>query len=109
MNRILGNLLRCLVGDEPHNWELVLEKVEFANNNFVTRSTGKKPFEIITRMQPKGISDLRDVVGEEKRSVEGEEFDNFMKSLHEEVKLKLEQISQKYKENVDNSEDIMFM
>ena len=46
---------------------------------------------------------MRDVAGEEKRSVEGEVIVHFMKSLHEEVKLKLEQINQKYKENVDQS------
>ena len=46
---------------------------------------------------------MRDVVCEEKRSVEREEFVDFMKFLHEKVKLKLEQTNEKYKENVDNS------
>ena len=48
MNRSLGNLLRCLVGDKPSNWEVVLVEVEFAYNNFVNRSIGKKSFEIVT-------------------------------------------------------------
>ena len=42
-------------------------------------------------MQPRGVSDLRDVIGEEKRSVAGEAFAEFMESLHKEVKLRLEQ------------------
>ena len=50
MNRSLGNLPRCLVGDEIHNWEMVLAQAEFAYNNFVTRSTGKTPFEIVIGM-----------------------------------------------------------
>ena len=101
MNRSLGNFLRCLVGNKPSNWEMVLAQVEFAYNNFVNRSIGKTPFEIVAGMHPRGISDLRDVTGEEKRSTIGEEFADFMVSLHKEVKLRLEQRNQKYKENVD--------
>ena len=91
MNRSLGNLLRCLVGNKPSNWEMVLAQAEFAYNNSVNRSTGKTPFEIVTGMQPRGVSDLRDIAGEEKRSAAGEEFADFMESLHKEVKLRLEQ------------------
>ena len=48
-------------------------------------------------MKPSGVSDLKDViVGEEKRSAEGEEFAEYMSSLHKEVKLKLEQSNHKY-------------
>ena len=54
-------------------------------------------------MKPRGVSNLRDVAGEEKRSVAEEEFFDFMESLHKKVKLKLEQSNQKYKENVDKS------
>lgn len=82
--------MRFLVGDEPSNWDMVLVQAKFAFNNFVNRSIGKTPFDIVTGMKPRGVSDLRDVAGEEKRSVEGEEFSSFIKSLHEEVKLKLE-------------------
>ena len=69
----------------------------------MNRSIGKTPFEIVTRMKPRGVSDLRDIVGEEKRSVAREEFSDFMESLHKEVKLRIEQSNQKYKENVDQS------
>ena len=55
MNRSLGNLLRCLVGNKPHNWEMVLAQVEFAYNNFVNKSIGKTPFEIVIGMHPRGI------------------------------------------------------
>ena len=103
MNRSLGNLLRCLVGDKPSNWEVVLAQAKFAYNNFVNRSIGKTPFEIVTGMQPRGVSNLRDVAGEEKKSVAGEKFADFMESLHKEVKLRLEQNNQKYKENADQS------
>ena len=52
-------------------------------------------------MKPRGVSNLRDFASEEKRSAIGEEFVDFMESLHKEVKLKFEQSNQKYKENVD--------
>ena len=40
-------------------------------------------------MHPRGISDLRDIASEEKRSAKGEEFFYFMESLHKEVKLRI--------------------
>ena len=101
MNRSLSNFLIFLVGDKPSNWEIILVQDEFAYNNSVNRSIGKTPFEIVTRMHPRGISDLRDVAGEEKRSTAGEEFADFMESLHKEVKLRMEQSNQKYKKNAD--------
>lgn len=44
---------------------------------------------------------MRDVSSEEKRK--GEEFSDFMKSFHEEVKLNLEKSNKKYTVNVDKS------
>ena len=87
--------------DKPSNWEMVLVEAEFAYNNSVNRSIGKTHFEIVTGMQPRGVLHLIDVIGEEKRSVAGEEFFDFMESLHKEVKLRIEQNNPKYKENVD--------
>ena len=54
-------------------------------------------------MQPRGVLYLRDVASEEKRSIVGEEFYDFMNYLHKEVKLRMEQSNQNYKENVDKS------
>ena len=51
-------------------------------------------------MKPRGVSNLKDV-SEEKRSVEGEVFSEYISSLHKKMKLKLEQSNHKYKENVD--------
>ena len=91
MNISLVNLLRCLVGDKPIGWDMVLAQAKFAYENFGNRSTYQTPLEIINGMKLEGVSDLRDVVvGEEKRSVEGKEFAKYMSSLHKDVKLKLE-------------------
>ena len=71
MNISLGNFLRCLVRDEPHNWELVLAQNEFTYNNFLNRSIGKTHVEIVVGMHPRGILDLTNVVGEEKKVLQG--------------------------------------
>ena len=71
-------MLRCLVRNKLSNSEMILVQAEFAYNNSINRSIGKTPCEIVTGLHPRGISDLRDVAGEEKRSTKGEEFSNFM-------------------------------
>lgn len=47
VNRSLGNLLRCLAGERPHQWDLILPQAEFAFNSSLNRSTAKSPFEIV--------------------------------------------------------------
>ena len=38
VNRSLGSLLRCLVGDKMSNWDMVLAQAKFTYNNYVNRS-----------------------------------------------------------------------
>ena len=62
MNKSLGNLLRCLVGDKHNIWDMVLAQAKFAYNNYVNRSIGKTTFDIFSGIKPRGVSNLRDVV-----------------------------------------------
>ena len=59
VNRSLGNLLRCLVGDKPKGWDLILPQAEFAYNNSVNRSTGKSTFQIVNGNSPRTAPELR--------------------------------------------------
>ena len=59
VNHNLGNLLRCLVGDNPKGWDMILPQVEFACNNFINRSTSKSPFQIMYGNNPRNASELR--------------------------------------------------
>ena len=59
VNRSLGNLLRCLVGDKPKGWDLILPQVEFAYNNSINMSTSKSPIQIIYGSSPRNASKLR--------------------------------------------------
>jgi len=48
VNYSLGDLLRCLLGERPTTWDMVLPVAEFAYNNSVNWSTGLYPFKVVT-------------------------------------------------------------
>ncbi|GJV32644.1 putative reverse transcriptase domain-containing protein [Tanacetum coccineum] len=58
VNRSLGNLLRCLLGDHVKAWDQKLCQAEFAHNHVVNRSTGFSPFQVVYSAQPRGPLDL---------------------------------------------------
>ncbi|GKA11902.1 putative reverse transcriptase domain-containing protein [Tanacetum coccineum] len=58
VNRSLGNLLRCLVGNHVKAWDQKLCQAEFAHNHVVNRSTGFSPFQVVYSTQPHGPLDL---------------------------------------------------
>nr|GEV61663.1 putative reverse transcriptase domain-containing protein [Tanacetum cinerariifolium] len=58
VNRFLGNLLRCLVGDHVKAWDQKLCQAEFAHNHAVNRSTGFSLFQLVYSAQPRGPLDL---------------------------------------------------
>jgi len=53
-------------------------------------------------MHPRGVHELRDLGKLEKRSADGEDFAQAMKNLHEQVKQKLLDSSQRYKQRADS-------
>jgi len=74
---------------------------EFAYNDSPNRSTGHSPFQILYGMHPCEVHELRDLGKLEKRSADGEDFSKAMNDLHEQVKSKLKDNSQKYKQQAD--------
>jgi hypothetical protein len=101
VNRSLGNLLRCLVGDKPKGWDLILPQAEFAYNNSVNRSTGKSPFQIVYGNSPRNVSELRKLDKGEIRSAEAEDFAEHLKSIHEEVRQHIIKMNTQYKAKAD--------
>lgn len=57
-NKILGNLIRCISGTHPRQWDVALAQAEFAFNNMQNKSTGKTPFEIVYLQPPRMNLDL---------------------------------------------------
>ena len=97
VKRSLGNLLRFLVGDKPKGWDLILPQVEFSYNNFVNRSNGRSPFQIMYGSSPRSAPKLRKMEQGERTSAEAEEFAKHIKCLHEEVQTHITKMNQRYK------------
>jgi hypothetical protein len=101
LNMSLGNFLRSLVIEQGRQWDQILAQEKFAFNNSVNRRTGKIPFEILYGIQPRGITELRDMNQDEFKSVGAEYFATKMQKLHDRVREQLQDNNQKYKNRVD--------
>jgi hypothetical protein len=101
VNRSLGNLLRTLVTEHHNQWDQILPQVEFAYNDSPNMRTGKRPFQILYGMQPRGVSELRDLEHSEIRSVGVEDFATKMQKLHSQIRGQLQSYSQEYKREAD--------
>ena len=97
VNKSLGNFLRCLVGDKPKGWDLILPQVEFSYNNSINRSIGRSPFQIVYGSSPRIAPELRKMEQGERTSVKAEEFDEHIECLHEEVHAHITKMNQWYK------------
>ena len=85
VNRSLGNLLRCLVGDKPRQWDLILPQAEFAYNSSINRSTGKSAFQIVYGANPKGVVDLMDLPTDPYLSRGATDFVENIQGIHQQV------------------------
>jgi hypothetical protein len=101
VNRSLGNLLRSLVTEHHNQWDQILPQAEFAYKDLPNISIGKSPFQILYGMQPRGVSELRDLGQSEIRSAGAEDFAAEMQKLHRQIRGQLQNSSQEYKRSVD--------
>ena len=58
VNRSLGNLLQCLVGEANRNWDSILPVAQHAYNSPVNRSIGASPFKVVHGYTPRKPLDL---------------------------------------------------
>jgi hypothetical protein len=86
VNISLGNLLRSLVTEHHNKWDQILPQAEFEYNDSQNRSTRKSPFQILYGIQPRGVSDLRDLEQSEIRSAGVEDFAAEMQKLHSQIR-----------------------
>ena len=90
VNRSLGDLLRSLVTEHHSQWDHILPQAEFAYNDSINRRIGKIPFQIVYGMQPRGVSELKDMEQTQFISASAEDFAETMKVLHTRVKERLQ-------------------
>ena len=101
VNRSLGNLLRCLVGEHPRNWDLILPTTEFAFNNSINRITGKSPFEIVHEFKPRSPIDLIPTPTLHRMSEFAKSFVSRMHELYKHITDQINSNNLKYKTLAD--------
>lgn len=85
VNIILGNRLRCLVGNKHNECDLILTQEKVSYNNYVNRSMARSPFQIVYRIYPRTTPELRKMDQGGMISVEEEIIVEHVKNLYEEV------------------------
>lgn len=81
-NLSLGNLLRCLVGDEIKTWDSKLPSAEFAHNHSLNRSLGFCPFKVVYGMISRGPVDLSTLPDKTRLHGNAESFVESCAKLH---------------------------
>jgi hypothetical protein len=86
VNISLGNLLRSMVTEHHNQWDQILPQGKFSYKDSPNRSTGKSPFQILYGMQPRGVSELRDLEQSEIISTGAEDFATEMQNIHIQIR-----------------------
>ena len=79
VNRVLGNILRCLTKEYGKIWDVVIPQEEYAYNDSRNRTIGKSLFESVYGMHHRGVCELRDLGRMEHRSGHAKDFSQTMK------------------------------
>jgi hypothetical protein len=105
VNWSLGNLLRCLIKENPREWEAILPLAEFAFNASINRTTQSSPFEVVYGLQPAGVADLLPLPLPTKSNLKALDMVQHMQQVHQAVQQKIQEANAKYKARVDQRGD----
>lgn len=108
INRSLGDLLRCLVGDNIKTWDTILCKAEFAHNHAINRSTWFCQFRVVYGLVSRGPMDLGLAPDLGRENVQAVELVGSLAHLHGQVHDNLQISLAKYKVAADrHKRDLM--
>uniref|UniRef100_A0A2N9EPA1 Chromo domain-containing protein n=1 Tax=Fagus sylvatica TaxID=28930 RepID=A0A2N9EPA1_FAGSY len=82
---LVGNLLRCLVGDHARTWDSILPIAQFAYNNSVNRTIGMSPFEVVHGYKARKPLDLLPMSPHVRMSESAEAFARHVHDLHKDI------------------------
>jgi len=97
VNRSLSTMLRAILKGNHKSWDEYLPHIEFAYNRVVHKTTQLSPFEVVygfKALTPKDLIPLPNPI--EFIHKEGASWADFVKKLHEKVKIQIQQQSDKY-------------
>lgn len=100
-NRSLGNMLRCLVGDNLRSWDSVLCQAEFAHNHANNRSLGFSPFQVVYGVVPRGPLSLTTLPQPGEFHGRAVELIDELTSIHQRAQDNLQGTAIKYKRAAD--------
>lgn len=101
VNRSLGNLLRCLVGDNIKSWDLKLSQAEFAHNSAINRSTGYCPFQVVYAVVPRGPIDLISIPSPVQSDMRAVDLISNLQRVHDSTRARLLDANNRYKTSAD--------
>ena len=101
VNRSLGNLLRCLVGENTLAWDQKLSQAEFAHTHAINWSTGFSPFQVVYSVIPRGLLDLLPLPNKTRIHGKAGDFVEHLQDTHKMVRENLLKSTEKYKAAAD--------
>lgn len=102
VNRTLSTLLRSVLTRNLRMWEECLPHVEFAYNRVVHSTTKMSPFEVVYGFNPLTPLDLLPMPNSSfLKHKDGKDKAEFVKKMHEQVKLQIEKKNEGYAKNAN--------
>jgi hypothetical protein len=102
VNRSLGNLLRCLMGDHARTWDSILPIAQFAYNNSINRTIGMSPFEVVHGYKARKPLDLLPMSPQVRMSESAEAFARHVHNLHKDISNRIHLSNTRYKVQADS-------